>query len=157
MVQRLTYRRRHPYHNRSNRTRIVKTPGPSRACRCGRRRAARVQQLGGDGCTTPAPGVAAAAALVAGVLLQRARACDCAPACQDAHTAPHPPSAGGRLVYQYVKKTASHPTCAVSGARLHGVSVAGVESGGGGHRQRQRHCVHACTDMPLPPPTPQQL
>jgi len=30
MVQRLTYRRRHPYHNRSNRTRIVKTPGATR-------------------------------------------------------------------------------------------------------------------------------
>ncbi|KAG1674313.1 hypothetical protein FOA52_013502 [Chlamydomonas sp. UWO 241] len=27
MVQRLTYRRRHSYHNISNRTRIVKTPG----------------------------------------------------------------------------------------------------------------------------------
>ncbi|KAF5843135.1 ribosomal protein L34Ae [Dunaliella salina] len=53
MVQRLTYRRRHPYHNRSNRTRIVKTPG-------------------------------------------------------------------GRLVYQYVKKTAKHPHCAVSGAVLNG-------------------------------------
>ena len=27
MVQRLTYRRRHAYHTKSNRTRIVKTPG----------------------------------------------------------------------------------------------------------------------------------
>lgn len=27
MVQRLTYRRRHSYHTKSNRQRIVKTPG----------------------------------------------------------------------------------------------------------------------------------
>ena len=27
MVQRLTYRRRHPYATRSNKTRVVKTPG----------------------------------------------------------------------------------------------------------------------------------
>lgn len=35
---------------------------------------------------------------------------------------------GGRLVYQYVKKAASHPTCAVSGARLNGVSLASWSS-----------------------------
>jgi ribosomal protein L34E len=30
---------------------------------------------------------------------------------------------GGKLVYQYVKKAAGHPTCPVSGARLNGVSA----------------------------------
>ena len=30
MVQRLTYRRRHPYATRSNKTRVVKTPGEQR-------------------------------------------------------------------------------------------------------------------------------
>mmetsp|Transcript_8517 Transcript_8517/g.14617 ORF Transcript_8517/g.14617 Transcript_8517/m.14617 type:complete len:118 (-) Transcript_8517:705-1058(-) len=54
MVQRLTYRRRHSYHTKSNRTRIVKTPG-------------------------------------------------------------------GRLVYQYVKKAASHPKCPISGSVLNGL------------------------------------
>ncbi|KAL6751959.1 ribosomal protein L34Ae [Haematococcus lacustris] len=54
MVQRLTYRRRHAYHTKSNRTRIVKTPG-------------------------------------------------------------------GKLVFQYVKKAAGHPTCPISGARLNGL------------------------------------
>eukprot|EP00983_Pelagomonas_calceolata_P046503 1140215-Pelagomonas_calceolata.AAC.2 len=33
---------------------------------------------------------------------------------------------GGRLVYQYVKKTAKHPHCAVSGAVLNGVSGKGA-------------------------------
>lgn len=31
MVQRLTYRRRHSYHTKSNRQRIVKTPGEFKA------------------------------------------------------------------------------------------------------------------------------
>lgn len=31
MVQRLTYRRRHSYHTKSNRQRIAKTPGALRA------------------------------------------------------------------------------------------------------------------------------
>ena len=54
MVQRLTYRRRHSYATKSNKQRIVKTPG-------------------------------------------------------------------GKLQYQTLKKKASHPTCPISGQRLHGL------------------------------------
>ncbi len=31
-------------------------------------------------------------------------------------------TAGGRLVFQYVKKQASHPKCGATGVRLNGVS-----------------------------------
>jgi len=57
MVQRLTYRRRHSYATKSNKQRIVKTPG-------------------------------------------------------------------GKLQYQTLKKKASHPTCPISGQRLHGLPAA---------------------------------
>lgn len=32
---------------------------------------------------------------------------------------------GGKLVYQLAKKKTTHPTCPISGQRLHGVSYAG--------------------------------
>lgn len=43
---------------------------------------------------------------------------------------PRPTLAGGRLVYQYVKKSPKHPHCAVSGARLNGVGAASMEHNG---------------------------
>lgn len=39
------------------------------------------------------------------------------------------PNAGGKLVYQYMKKKASHPICGATGARLHGVSRAAGPGG----------------------------
>jgi ribosomal protein L34E len=121
MVQRLTYRRRHSYHTKSNRTRIVKTPGEQGAgmlprCRQGLRgppqTVGRAMHSVGIASWAP-PGWET-------LWVRRMHGTH--------HAAPACAHAGGRLVFQYVKKQPGFATCPVSGARLNGVGTGGVES-----------------------------
>lgn len=105
MVQRLTYRRRHSYATKSNKQRVLRTPG---AC----------------GGAWGAAGMQGRARPFRGPVMQAGMP---APSC------PHPGSyrhhrfpfvpAGGKLTLQTVKKKTTHPTCPISGQRLHGVST----------------------------------
>ena len=103
MVQRLTYRRRHSFATKSNKQRLVKTPGEAGA-RGGGETGGRGGRVMARGCTVLRCNVGA-----------------------PAHT--RTTLAGGKLQYQLLKKNTTHPSCPISGQRLNGVSWAGLGLG----------------------------